>query len=131
MPNRGGTYLGILQVIVAIGAIPAGLSMILDPSGNDLGISPDILRDAPFRDFYIPGIFLLVGNGVFNIIGAVLSFRKNKQAGKVGLGLGIFLVLWICFQIYFIGFIHFLQPLFLVIGIIEILLSYAYISNEN
>jgi hypothetical protein len=131
MPNRGGTYLGILQVIVAIGAIPAGLSMILDPSGNDLGISPDILRDAPFRDFYIPGIFLLVGNGVFNIIGAVLSFRKNKQAGMVGLGLGIFLVLWICFQIYFIGFIHFLQPLFLVIGIIEILLSYAYISNEN
>ncbi len=129
MRKRTAIYLGVLQVFVAIGAIPAGLSMILDPSGNGLGLSHDILIDAPFHDFYIPGIFLLVGNGVFNIIGAVLAFRKNKQAGKFGLGLGVFLVLWICIQMYFIGFIHFLQPLFLMIGIIEIFISYHYIST--
>lgn len=129
MLKKGAFFLGIIQIFVAIGAIPAGLSLILDPSGNGLGISTEILLGSPFRDFFIPGLFLFVVNGLFNILGAVLSFRRNKYTGIFGLGLGIFLVMWVSIQVYITGLIHFLQPLFLVIGIIEIILSYKYISK--
>jgi len=124
--KKTGIWLGIIQAFVAMGAIPAGLSMIFDPSGNGIGISTEILVESPFRNFFIPGIFLFVINGLFNILGAFFSFSKNKYAGVLGLGLGILLVIWICIQVYITGLIHFLQPLFFTIGIIEIILSYKY-----
>ena len=36
--NRLATGLGILQMFIGIGAVPAGIAMISDPSGRDLGI---------------------------------------------------------------------------------------------
>ena len=124
--NKIGNWLGIIQAFIAIGAVPAGLSMIFDPSGNGIGMTTEILAESPFNDFFIPGIFLFAVNGLFNILGAFLSFSKNKYAGEIGLGLGVLLVIWICIQVYITGLIHFLQPLFFVIGVIEIILSYRY-----
>ena len=124
-------YLGIIQTIVGIGAIPAGLAMILDPYGTNLGMSTEILLKSPFQNFFIPGLFLFIVNGLFSVIGAILSFTGNKYAGLNGLGLGLFLIIWICVQIYFIGLTHFLQPLYFVIGIIEIILSYSFILRRR
>jgi hypothetical protein len=60
--------LGFTQLFVAIGAIPAGLTMILEPNGFTIGMSTDIFKDTPFNDFLIPGIFLLVVNGLHNLL---------------------------------------------------------------
>ena len=127
MVKRISIFLGIIQVIISIGAIPAGLSMIIEPNGTGVGMSAEVLLTSPFQNFFIPGIFLLVVNGLFNAVGAFLSFTRNKYAGIFGLMLGIILLLWISIQVYFIGLIHFLQPLFFVIGIIEIILGYYFI----
>lgn len=130
MVRKKNRFLGIIQVFVAIGAIPAGLSMIFVPNGSKIGISTKILQHSPFNDFFIPGIFLFFANGILNLFAAVLSFRNNKYSSCLGLGLGIFLMAWICLQVYFIGIIHFLQPLYLIIGIIETALSYN-IKSHN
>jgi len=127
MVKRISIFLGIIQVIISIGAIPAGLSMIIEPNGTGVGMSAEVLLTSPFQNFFIPGISLLVVNGLFNAVGAFLSFTRNKYAGIFGLMLGIILLLWISIQVYFIGLIHFLQPLFFVIGIIEIILGYYFI----
>jgi hypothetical protein len=127
MVKRVSIFLGIIQVIISIGAIPAGLSMIIEPNGSGVGMSTEVLLTSPFQDFFLPGIFLLIVNGLFNAIGAFLSFTRNKYAGIFGLMLGIILLLWISIQVYFIGLTHFLQPLFFVIGIIEIVLGYYFI----
>ena len=123
--KRIAVSLGITQVIIAIGAIPAGLSMIFEPDGMGIGMSTEMLSGSPFKDFLIPGLFLFTVNGLCNGFGAYLSFRKNRYAGMFGLGLGIVLILWICVQVFFIGLTHFLQPVFLVIGVIETTLGYA------
>lgn len=124
-------FLGFIQLFVGIGAIPAGLSMILEPSGNGIGMTTDILINTPFDTFLIPGIFLFAVNGLFNIWASFLSFRKNDYLGTFGIILGSFLVLWIIIQIYLIGLIHFLQPLFFVIGVVEIILGYRYNFKKN
>lgn len=129
MVKRLSIFLGIIQIIIAIGAIPAGLSMIIEPNGTDVGMSTEILLRSPFQNFFIPGLFLFIINGLLNAIGAFLSFVRNKYAGIFGLSLGIILVLWICIQVYFIDLTHFLQPLFFVIGIIEMILGYFLISK--
>ena len=86
-------YLGIVQAFVAIGAIPAGFSMMIKPDGTGLGMTIDFLQNSPFQNFLIPGLFLLVVNGLFNLVASVLSFMKNKFSGVIGLFLGITLVL--------------------------------------
>jgi len=121
--------LGTLQSFVALGAIPAGISMIFTPDGSKVGMSTSILQNSPFNNFLIPGIVLLVVNGLLNIVGAVYSFMRYGNFHLIGLLLGGFLIIWICIQIYLIGFIHVLQPVFLAIGIIETLISLSIKKN--
>lgn len=123
MNKKIAVSLGLIQSFVAIGAIPAGLSMIIDPSGSGVGIPREILAGSPFQDFLFPGLFLFFVNGLFNVAGAVLSFRKHNSAGFAGMILGVLLMVWICIQVYFTGLISFLQPLFFAVGVIEIALS--------
>jgi hypothetical protein len=123
MKKKRGVLLGTIQTIVAVGAITAGLSMIFQPDGRGIGISTDILLGSPFKNFFIPGLFLFFINGLFHGFGAILSFKRHKYAKTLGLILGIILLVWICVQVYFISLTHFLQPTFFFIGIIEIVLS--------
>jgi hypothetical protein len=130
MIKRIPVVLGGIQTFVAIGAVPAGLSMVTKRDGSGLGISTELLHSSPFRDFLIPGLFLLLVLGLLNIMGAVLSFKRNKYTGVLGLGLGFILVIWICVQVYFIGLQSILQYLFFFLGLFEMVVGYIYIPKK-
>lgn len=132
MKKRGKLILGIIQVIVAVGAIPAGYSMIVEPDGTGLGMTTAILKGSPFKDFFIPGLFLFLVNGILNLAGAVMAFLKYKHTWLIGLGLGSALIIWILVQIYSVGLTHFLQPVYFITGIIEIVVSiFIFRSREQ
>ena len=116
-------WLEILQAFIGIGAIPAGLLMILNPSGSDLGMTVEMLVNSPFPNFLIPGIFLLSINGIGSLFGALASLKRYSFAGKIAVGLGIFLILWITIQVYWLGSIHWLHILYFILGIIELVLG--------
>jgi len=116
--------LGSLQAFTALGAIPAGIIYLLDTSGGRMGVTPDLLAESPLNSFLLPGLFLLIVNGLANAVGAYLSFTRNRFAGHTGLVLGVALSLWIIIQIAWITLSSFMQPLFLVIGLINIFLSW-------
>jgi hypothetical protein len=115
--------LGSLQAFTAAGAIPAGTAYLLDITGGRMGVSPDLLDGSPLHSFLLPGLFLLLVNGLANVAGAYLSFTRNRYAGHAGLVLGVALTLWIIIQVAWISLSSFLQPLFLAIGLINIFLS--------
>jgi len=131
MKKHASLILGLIQFFVAIGAVPAGYSMIVEPSGSDLGMTTAILEGSPFSSFLIPGIFLFTVNGIFNIIAAVLSFRKYRYAGLAGLFLGFALLIWISVQVYSVGLNHFLQPSYFIIGLFEIFISIILIRKNK
>ena len=131
MKRRATSFLGIIQLIIAIGSIPAGLSMILQPDGVALGMSTEILTESPFQDFFIPGLLLLFVIGLLQAIAAFLSFGRHQYAGVFGVVMGDILIGWISFQIYFIGLIHVLQPLFLLIGVVEAVLGFLVIAQRK
>jgi len=116
--------LGSLQAFTAIGAIPAGIAFLMDTTGKEMGASPEILANSPLDSFLLPGLFLVLVNGIANIAGAWLSFKKNRYAGHAGLLLGIGLALWIIIQVAWITLSSVLQPLYLVIGLINIFLGW-------
>ncbi len=124
------SLLGIVQLFVALLAIPSGILMLLEPDGSGLGLSLDILQDSPFTNFIIPGLFLLTVNGIAQGFAAFSSFRQFSYYRTLGFILGIILVLWIMVQIFHIGLTHFLQVIFFFIGIAEVILS-VYLLNTK
>lgn len=131
MIKKANLQLGLLQVMAAIGALPAGFLMIIEPDGSKLGMTSDILSGSPFNDFFIPGLALFLINGVFNIVSAILSFYKYRYAYLLGSGLGAALIIWISVQVYSVGLTNFAQPLYFILGIYEIVLSVYIYKNEN
>jgi hypothetical protein len=116
--------LGCLQIFIAIGAIPAGVGYLMDTSGAKLGVTPELLEKSPLDSFLLPGLFLVLVNGLATATGGVLSFLRHRYAGLAALVLGNILILWIIIQVAWIGMISFMQPMFFVIGVIETVLGF-------
>ena len=125
MNKRNGFYnwIGALLLIVGIGAVAAGIELILKPNGSALGMSVELLEDSPFQSFLIPGIILFLINGLGSFLGAILSFKKHALSGKVTIVLGFAMIIWISAQIYWIGWINWMQTFFFLVGIIEVILG--------
>jgi hypothetical protein len=123
--------LGVFQIFTALGAIPAGVGYLCDTSGKGMGVTTEMLANSPLKSFLLPGLFLLLVNGLANLFGAYLSFKKKKLAGHAGLTLGILLCLWIIIQVAWITLSSFLQPLFLLIGIAEVYLGWKILNYKS
>lgn len=121
--------LGSLQAFTAIGAIPAGYGLLMDTTGQGVGMSTELLENSPLDSFLLPGLFLLLVNGLAHLIGAWFSFNRHRYAGYTGLILGVILSLWIIIQVAWISLSSVLQPLYLLIGLINIYLSWRIIKT--
>lgn len=116
--------LGIIQSIIAVGAIIGGIGMCMDPTGRADGIPLKLLHDSPFEDYWYPGLFLLIVHGIGNILSAIISFSKKEISGFFGMAMGSLLIVWITMQLIWIGYYNALQPAFIVFGAAQLLLGY-------
>ncbi len=122
---------GILQFFIALGAIGAGMLMILKPDGSLMHMPLTMLNGSPFFNFLIPGLILFTINGLGSAVAGVLSFRKSKLAGFAGMFFGMGLMIWIFVQVSMIGGGHWLQYLYFFLGSIETLLGIAIREAEH
>lgn len=125
--TRGGRgfsiALGLLQIFIGVGGVPAGLIFITDPSGSGMGFSLELLEGTPFSNYLLPGVFLFAVNGVASLVGGVLSLVRHRYAGAVAVALGTLLIAWIVIQVALIGLVHWLQPLYFGLGVVEVVLG--------
>ncbi|MGB4505132.1 MAG: hypothetical protein WBI44_09635 [Syntrophaceticus sp.] len=116
--------MGIIHILVGIGALFGGMAGILSPSGSAVGIkASEALKYGPFTDFLIPGIFLFVVLGLGNIVAFITAKNNHKYQPYISGSFGIILCLWIVIQCYMLFTINVLHIIFLIIGIIQIFLS--------
>jgi hypothetical protein len=116
---------GVLQSLIGIGAVICGALLIIGPDGRYLQMPIDMLSKSPFRNFLIPGLILFLVNGVGNVVSAVLCFKLHRNAGFGGMFFGFGLIIWLFVQINMIGGGSWLQYLYFVLGILELLLGIA------
>ncbi len=57
-------WIGILQIFIGIGAVPAGIAMITDPSGSTLGMHVEMLINSPFSNFFSQEFFCSWSTGL-------------------------------------------------------------------
>ena len=126
--KRLANVLGFLQLFIGLGAVGGGFGLVLEPSGANLGVPLEMLKHSPFTDFLIPGIVLLIVNGLGSIAGSVVSFKLLHYTAEIALALGSFLVAWILIQVYWIHSIHWLHALYLILGLLELALGWLLIK---
>ncbi len=114
----------ILFFFTGIGAMAGGFGFIVDPSGKTLGMSTEILPSEVFFDFLIPGLFLFIVIGIGHILVTIL-FLISRSLGvwKYLFLMGFILGIWIIIQILMIGYLSVLQPIYLLVALVEMFLA--------
>ncbi len=109
----------VLLLFVGIGALPAAYNYITDPSGASMGQTTELLHHSPFTSFLIPGIILLVCNGLFNFVVAIASILKFKYQGHLIAAQGVILLGWIGIQV---GMLRVFNGFHVAFGLIAVVL---------
>ena len=114
--------LGALQAFIGITAIAGGFRLVSNPNGtSDIPIA--WLNSAPFTNYLIPGLVLLIVIGFGHVLGGIFSFLSNRYAGGIAAILGAFLILFMTIEVWFVGLQTFLQPLYFILGAIVLVLG--------
>lgn len=121
------TFLKILTLFIAIGAVGGAVMMWMDPTGVSWGGEPmlDLLRakmpwpDVLFRDFIPSGFALLAVNGLTQLLAALMLFKNHRLAYWAVLVCGIILMIWIVLEWWIWGFVA-LSNIFFVLGVVEV-----------
>ncbi|RBP63815.1 hypothetical protein DES36_10932 [Alkalibaculum bacchi] len=112
-----------IHLFVGIGAFFGGVFGMTSPSGAAFGMpASKYLIGSPFKDFFVPSLFLFVIIGIGNIVGFLFHLRKIKYDNLLSMGLGLILCMWIVIQCIILSNINPLHVIFFVIGAIQILL---------
>jgi hypothetical protein len=126
MNNSFRVWVLILLIFNGISAIIGGSMLILKPDGSSIGMPPDMIMmfsNSPFGDFLVPGIILVIMNGISSFVSSVPAIHRTKNYYLFVIYQGCVLTVWIAVQIYFIPTFHFLQITYGLIGIVMIILG--------
>lgn len=115
----------VLLILLGLGGLAGGGSMLFDPSGADMGLSVEMLDGLPVADFVLPGLFLVGVMGVAPLVIAFGMWKHKSWSWAAALILGIILVLWIGFQIVLWGAPQPVQVLYLAWGILMAALCFV------
>ncbi len=121
--NRFMAYLlGAIEAFIGLSAIAGGFRLVSNLNGiPDFPI--EWLTNSPFTNYFIPGLVLLIIIGFGNVLAGIVTFLRKRYTGSIAAALGIFLILYMTIEVLFIGLRNFLQPLYFILGVIELILG--------
>ena len=128
----------VVQIFQAIGALGGGAVLIASPRGGGVKMPLGYLDGSPFHDYLVPGIILFVVLGIGPLVVAWALIRRPESAimesvnpfrheywgwtlsGVIGVGL----LIWIAVEVLVVPY-NFLQPFYVVVGLVIIALTLA------
>lgn len=118
----------VLELIVAVNAFGGAIYAL---SGAPT-VPVEWLSGTPFRDYTVPGLFLLAG-GLGMVLAAVAQMAGWNAAARWSEIVGALLMLWIVVQVAIIGYVSWMQPVSFVAGavILGLALMIARKSGEQ
>ena len=112
-------WLALLTALfTALGAVPVGLMFLADPSGGTVGLPPGWIEDTLFGSYLVPGLYLLLVNGVGMLVLAGLIILRHWSAPWLTGILGVGLIIWILVQLVVMPETMVLQWVFLATGLL-------------
>jgi len=100
-----------LLVFLAVSAIAGSVPMISSPHGEPLRLPQTLLQHSPFGSYLVPGIILLLANGLLAIWVLCLTLAQFRRHGLWMTLQGCVLFGWLaieCIMLRFVVWIHYL-----------------------
>ena len=119
-----------LHILIGIGAAAGGLGAVMNPT-SPMGMSTDALKSGPFKDFLVPGLFLLCVLGLGNWAAAVGLARKAPLHGIASGFIGAVMVAWIVIQCIIIQAVVPLHAIFFFLGALQGILAIVLLYCRN
>jgi hypothetical protein len=129
--RRLGTLAVTLALLLALGGLGGGALLWFDPSGASIGLDPAVLASTPFADFEVPGVVLLLANGVLPLIAAFFAATGHPRAPSWIAGAGAVLLGWMLAQLAWVGWLFWLQGLLLAWGLALLATGLAWRSRSR
>lgn len=115
-----------LGITAFMGAVP----MLLDPYGSPLSIPQSLLAHSPFHSFLVPGLALLICNGLLSLVIFVATIRRQKFYGRWIFVQGVTLWGWLLVQIAMLRFVVWAHWFYGGVACLLMLCGY-WLWNEN
>lgn len=114
----------LLTAFVALTAIVSGALLISDPDGTLFSMSTSLLKSTPFINFLVPGLILCFVVGGTNLMAVIRNMQTHPLRYNWSIAGAIILMGWVVVQMLLIAELHWLQFLYLGIGLMMLLLSW-------
>jgi hypothetical protein len=112
----------------SVQAIYGGINFILSPDGSGMGLTVQLLENSPFKNFFIPGLILLVSIGLSSLVVITAVLMQLKDYYWYIIVQGFIVMIWIAVQIYMLQTI---SPLHFIVGSVGLLLCIGGIWLRN
>lgn len=122
---------GLLLFFNGSSAVFGGMSMILYPDGSSLGLPLNLLEHSPFTDFLVPGIILILSNGLPGLIIFTMLLTGSKRVSMLLRLQGLVLLIWLLVQIAMIRTLDIMQLIMGITAILMLIFSYADLNRKN
>jgi peptidoglycan/LPS O-acetylase OafA/YrhL len=114
-----------LLLFQGLSGLGGGIGLMMDPSGQALGLSMTLLEGSPFPDYLVPGLILFIVLGMAPMVAARVVWEGRPGSWMAALAVGAALMVWIAMQLLIVGY-HAsppLQALYGSLGLIILVLS--------
>lgn len=121
----------VALAFLAVTAILGAVLLIKDSSGHPMNIPLTVLQYTPFHSFFVPGIILLVSQGLLSIaVLAIAVFCKHGYGWWIGFQ-GCMLFGWITIEVILLREIVWLHYVYWVLGLLLIACGWALHRNDR
>lgn len=121
----------ILLAIVAFTGLLGGWTLMANPSGSSIQLSPDYLKATPFKSYFIPGVILFSAVGAGGVVVFILIMLKSRFYEIAIAIYGLILAGWITIQVYLIREVNYLQAIYIVAAAYFILLGVKLLMEKT
>lgn len=113
-PTAAIVFLSATLIFLAVGGLFSGIALIQDPSGAKLQMEVGLLERTPFKDYLLPGLWLVFIWGVggffaafalwarpdWKALAALTRLIHEHWAWGLTLLIGIVLAIWLTVQVF-------------------------------
>ena len=125
------TLASILLLTNGAGAFYGSYHLVLYPDGSSLGMTMALLEHSPFTDFLIPGIILLLSNGIMSFVALLAFVYRKRSYPLLTMTEGTILFGWIVIQMLMLRQIAALHIIYGTIGFLLILIGWMLMRVES
>lgn len=115
----------LLAALLFLGATATvgGALLLAAPDGRLLGLPTTVLAGSPFADFLVPGLALFGVLGVGSLVVSYGLFAARWWAWPGAVAVGLAVGVWFTVQARVLGWGHWLQWFYLLLGVAVLLLA--------